>query len=76
MAKFPRSKRKSFQIQRGQGQEGFSTESCFYIIPNANWEVWGITSENKWGRIAIAETKKQASQYIAKRRKAIKNREW
>lgn len=76
MAKFPRSNRKAFQIQKGQGEESFFDGGQFHFALGCNWEVWGMVHENRWGRLAIAETKKQARQYITKRRRAMKNRGW
>lgn len=77
MAKFPRSNRKRFQLQY---------KPCGYAVINygnyvhagfgSHWEVWGAISENKWGILAFFETKKEARQYIASRRRAIKNRLW
>lgn len=75
MAKFPRSKRKQYQIQRGEGFTGVSGEDAYYLIP-ANYVVWGVINQNRWGILAYAETKKLARQYIASKRHAIKNREW
>jgi hypothetical protein len=75
MAKFPRSRRKQYQVQRGDGLVGVSGSDSYYLIP-ANYIVWGVTAPNRWGILAYAETKKLAREYIASKRHAIKNREW
>lgn len=72
MAKYPRSNRKKFQIQKGKGQEYFGS----YIVTDCNWEVWGMVSPTLWGRIAISPTKKKAREYVAQKRRAVKNRRW
>lgn len=82
MAKFPRSKRKMFQIQKkvlcwvdGMNVCANCTEKCCWKIGTV-WEVWGMTGENKWGILEFFETKKEARQYVSRRRRAIKNRLW
>lgn len=75
MAKFPRSRRKQYQVQRGDGLVGVSGGNSYYLIP-ANYIVWGVTAQNRWGILAYAVTKKLAREYIANKRRAIKNREW
>lgn len=76
MAKFPRSKRKQYQIQRAtENFVGASGEDVYYLIPT-NYVVWGVTTQNRWGILAYAETKKLARQYIASKRRAIRNKEW
>lgn len=76
MAKFPRSKRKMFQIQRAtENFVGVSGEDSYYLIPT-NWVVLGVTTPNRWGILAYAETKKLARQFIANKRRAIRKREW
>ena len=76
MAKFPRSKRKMFQIQRAtEDFTGVSGEDSYYLIPT-KYVVWGMTAKNRWGILAYAETKKLARQFIANKRRAIRSREW
>lgn len=42
----------------------------------SHWEVLGMTGENRWGILEFFETKKEARQYIARKRRAIKERKW
>lgn len=76
MAKFPRSKRKMFQIQRAtENFVGVRGEDSYYLIPTS-WVVLGVTNRNRWGILAYAETKKLARQFIANKRRAMRSREW
>ena len=76
MAKFPRSKRKQYQIQRAtENFVGVSGEDSYYLIPS-KYVVWGVIAQNRWGILAYAETKKHAREYIANKKRAIRSREW
>lgn len=76
MAKFPRSKRKQYQIQRAtENFTGVSSKDVYYLIPT-NYVVWGVINQSRWGILAYAETKKLARQFIANKRRAIRSREW
>lgn len=71
MAKFPRSNRKRFQIQKSTPPRLSNCMRVYYP-----WEVWGVIAENRWGILGFFETKKEARQYIINKRRAIKEREW
>ena len=82
MAKFPRSNRKRFQMQKkvlclvdymSECPRNNADCDCAY---GTVWEVWGMTGENKWGILEFFETKKEARQYVINKRRAIKEREW
>ena len=77
MAKFPRSNRKRFQLQyKPCGYIAINYGNYVHAGVGSHWEVWGMTYENKWGILEFFETKKEARQYVSRRRRAIKNRLW